>query len=227
MSNSFGSEIAEALKEYGLPITNEVRLKACLAAAVEKIIQQDRKEMTQSDEFWRSLVFDGMPSAEEIRNELHDYRRMMGEVPKVYWHITGGAISKPNTPAAAVIALADECENKDIACAVEDAKKEWMASELLPLNEHTREILGRICLHCGGIADVLRSDNHEIKRKAEDEQAAVIHFLLHMYFKHGDGWREEAEKHLKALAENAATKERTEHKEKNEALRQQRPTAPA
>jgi hypothetical protein len=40
---------------------------------------------------------------------------------------------------------------------------------------------------------MLREDGHEIKTRAEDEQAAVIHWLLNLYLEHGDQWREIAQ----------------------------------
>ena len=69
------------------------------------------------------------------------------------------------------------------------------------LDDELREILGRVCIHCGGIAGLLRHSGYQCKPKAEDEQAVTIHFLLSKYFEFGPGkWREEAEKELKAMA---------------------------
>jgi hypothetical protein len=39
----------------------------------------------------------------------------------------------------------------------------------------------------------LREDGHEIATKAEDEQAAVIHWLLNLYLEHAAQWREVAQ----------------------------------
>lgn len=61
---------------------------------------------------------------------------------------------------------------------------------IVPLNDETRWILGRPNFWCASVAQVLREDGHEIKKKAEDEQAAVIHWLLNLYLKHGDKWRD-------------------------------------
>lgn len=60
------------------------------------------------------------------------------------------------------------------------------------LNEDTRDILGRPCFACAGIAKVLRLDGHIIETRAEDEQAAVLHWLLGLYFEHGPDWRDRA-----------------------------------
>lgn len=72
----------------------------------------------------------------------------------------------------------------------------------MELNEDTIFILGRPNFWCGSIAPALRKAGHEIPRKAEDEQAHVIHWLLSLYEKHGAGWREKANQFLKEFAKN-------------------------
>lgn len=63
---------------------------------------------TTYDEFWRDLVeTDGSLDLDKVKRELHDYARVLDNVPKVYCHITHGRISKANTPADAVISEAD------------------------------------------------------------------------------------------------------------------------
>ena len=57
--------------------------------------------------FWRGIYENGM-TVEQVCNELHDLEFMAGEVPKVYCHVTGGRISKPNTYASEVIGEHDE-----------------------------------------------------------------------------------------------------------------------
>jgi len=67
-------------------------------------------------------------------------------------------------------------------------------------------ILGRPNFWCASVANVLRQDGHEIKTKAEHEQAAVIHWLLSLYLEHGDGWRDVAQKEsdrIKAKVESS------------------------
>jgi len=53
------------------------------------------------------------------------------------------------------------------------------------LTEDLREILGRPNFTCHFIAKALRVMGHSIAHKSEDEQAAVIHWLLGIYLKHG------------------------------------------
>ena len=63
---------------------------------------------------------------------------------------------------------------------------------MVELDDEVRWILGRPNFTCGSTAQVLRILGHEIKTKAEDEQAAVMHWMLCLYEKHGGNWREEA-----------------------------------
>ncbi|MEQ6329206.1 hypothetical protein VLF92_12885 [Pseudomonas chengduensis] len=74
------------------------------------------------------------------------------------------------------------------------------------LDEHLRYILGRPNFWCYSLANALRAMGKEIARKAEEEQAAVIHWLLEAYFKHGPGWREAVEKILAAEREKELAK---------------------
>lgn len=68
-------------------------------------------------------------------------------------------------------------------------------------DDEVRWILGRPNFACVPLAMLLRKLGHDIKLKAEDEQAAVLHFMLNLYFKHGNSWREELGKYLdKAIA---------------------------
>jgi hypothetical protein len=62
----------------------------------------------------------------------------------------------------------------------------------IPLDDETRWILGRPNFICGPIARDLRRAGHQIDEKAEDEQAAVILWMLNLYLKHGRAWRNKA-----------------------------------
>lgn len=68
------------------------------------------------------------------------------------------------------------------------------------LNADLMQILGRMCFACGGIAEVFRRSGQDIPRKAEAEQAFVIHWLLLKYAEHGSDWMAKGEQELKALA---------------------------
>ena len=67
------------------------------------------------------------------------------------------------------------------------------AGDALPdLNADLIEILGRPNFTCIRIAQLLRLGGVEIAKKAEAEQATVIHYLLGFYFQHGSQWGEKA-----------------------------------
>lgn len=72
--------------------------------------------------------------------------------------------------------------------------------ELLLPNEPTPDILyvlGRPNFWCAAPANRLRELGHDIRKKAEAEQAAVIFWLLKLVLRFPDKWREEADKALK------------------------------
>ncbi|MGY0708761.1 DUF551 domain-containing protein, partial [Bordetella bronchiseptica] len=82
-----------------------------------------------------------------------------------------------------------------------DAPVAGDARDLLPpLDDDLSDILGQPNFRCANLAEQLRAGGHEIQRKAEQEQAAVIHFLLGHYLKHGSDWRETAGAALDAIA---------------------------
>jgi hypothetical protein len=66
----------------------------------------------------------------------------------------------------------------------------------IPLNEHTRWILGQPGFACRHVAQLLRDTGVKVDSKAEDEQAAVIHFYLSFYLEHGETWREMAKQEI-------------------------------
>jgi hypothetical protein len=71
----------------------------------------------------------------------------------------------------------------------------------LPLNAHTRMILGQPNFACAPVAHMLRIMGYVIPQKAEEEQAAVIHWLLSIYLEHGQTWRRVAGVRLAAAAQ--------------------------
>jgi hypothetical protein len=62
------------------------------------------------EEFWRPIVTnpDGSLSLDAIKRELFDFRVVMEEVSKVYYELTAGQISKPNTDAEWVLLAVDK-----------------------------------------------------------------------------------------------------------------------
>ena len=66
------------------------------------------------------------------------------------------------------------------------------ALALPALNADLIDILGRPNFTCIRLAQLLRLSGVEIAKKAEAEQATVIHHLLGFYLKHGNQWAEKA-----------------------------------
>jgi hypothetical protein len=56
-----------------------------------------------------------------------------------------------------------------------------------------------MCFTCGPIAHILQRAGHDIKPRAEDEQAAVMIWMIRKYQEHGEGWRAKADDELNAL----------------------------
>lgn len=72
------------------------------------------KEINEVEEeyqrIWKDIVenSDGSINKEQLKKELFDFSRLIENVPLVYDHISGGAVSKPLTDPQVVKALADE-----------------------------------------------------------------------------------------------------------------------
>ena len=72
---------------------------------------------------------------------------------------------------------------------------------MIELDDEVRWILGRPNFACRDTAQALRLMGHDIKTKAEDEQAASIHWMMCLYEEHGDKWRKEGGKLIKESLE--------------------------
>jgi len=67
-----------------------------------------------------------------------------------------------------------------------------LAPASIPDTPEVRDILGRPNFWCSPWANVLRMRGDEIPNKAEEEQAAVIRFMLNHYLANGTAWAETA-----------------------------------
>lgn len=66
------------------------------------------------EDFWASIVCPGGEwDVDQVKRELHDFHMMLTEVPKVYYEITQGRISKPHTLASEVLAVHAEACHRD------------------------------------------------------------------------------------------------------------------
>ncbi len=77
-------------------------------------------------EFWKDIICkeDGIIDIEQLKLELHDFYRMIQEVPKVYCEVTGGMLSKPLYEAETVLELfREKYSNK--AWAVDLLADDW------------------------------------------------------------------------------------------------------
>ena len=68
------------------------------------------------------------------------------------------------------------------------------------LTSELRWILGQMCFQHIHTAQALRLMGHQIARKAEDEQAVTIHWMLGHYLKDPANWRKNASAEMKAAA---------------------------
>ena len=93
-----------------------------------------------------------------------------------------------------------------------------MADLILPreLTPGLREVLGMMVFECGPSAPAFRNAGRaDIRRKAEEEQAFVLHWLLTLLLEHGeDGWRPVAGETLEAVIAEAKAKARAAEAER-------------
>jgi len=74
------------------------------------------------DDFWKDIVEnpDGTLNMDQLKRELAEWKFAMGEVAKVYCHVTGGQLSKPMYYAKDVIEFAEDYISQRCAWAIED-----------------------------------------------------------------------------------------------------------
>ena len=66
------------------------------------------------------------------------------------------------------------------------------------------EVLGWPNFKCGPYAEIFRAAGYEIPRKAEREQAFILHWLTGLVLKHGAGWHDQGSIELTALRDKIA-----------------------
>ncbi|MBU9378736.1 VRR-NUC domain-containing protein [Burkholderia gladioli] len=72
------------------------------------------------------------------------------------------------------------------------------------LTEDLRHVLGFPNFRCGPYAHLMRAAGADIQRKAEDEQAHVLHWLVKLVIDHGERWADVAQEELDAMREKVA-----------------------
>ncbi|MCM2547611.1 hypothetical protein EFP18_12180 [Burkholderia glumae] len=65
------------------------------------------------------------------------------------------------------------------------------------------DVLGRPNFWCGPIAHAMRDAGADIRRKSEDEQAHVLHWLVKLVLGHGAAWQPAAGAALSQICEKA------------------------
>lgn len=138
-------------------------------------------------DFWADLVeTDGKLDLDKVARELSDYSFLMHEVPKVYDHVSGGMISKPNTHAFEVKAAHDQRRQEECDEAVKEATEELTAERdaaLLQVND-LRRLMGpystveialkaqeatvKRCQEANSEVNTLESENDDLNRQVEE-----------------------------------------------------------
>ncbi|MDW5314982.1 hypothetical protein [Rhizobium sp. PL01] len=67
------------------------------------------------------------------------------------------------------------------------------------LTADIRDILSMMMWNTGPIAHALRDGGQDIKRKAEEEQAEVMHWLIGLALEHGSEWRAKASDRIREI----------------------------
>lgn len=119
---------------------------------------------------------------------------------------TGGAIAK----VAGVTIIGDADAVAAARAALESRPQPAYPDELTP---ELREVLGFMCFQCISIAQAMRLAGIDVKKRAEDEQANVLHWMVKLVLRHGADWRKEGVKDIEAwrarAQERAAASEGT------------------
>jgi hypothetical protein len=72
------------------------------------------------------------------------------------------------------------------------------------LTADLRDVLSTMIWTSGQIAHCLRAGGEVIKKRAEDEQAHVLHWLICLALEHGSAWREKASDRIREIQDSTA-----------------------
>ncbi|MEQ6351870.1 hypothetical protein [Ralstonia pseudosolanacearum] len=94
----------------------------------------------------------------------------------------------------------------DRARATQSDQRAGVAELVYPdeLSDALRHVLGFPNFRCGPYAHLMRDAGADIQRKAEDEQAAVLHWLVKLVLDYGEKWVDAAAADLKVMREKIA-----------------------
>lgn len=125
--------------------TGTTLCKSSAAEAADRARIAELEARLKQGEFWKDVYPDGW-TAERVENEMKDYMMLLDGMPELYCHITGGAISKPNTDKQAVMAVSDD-HVSELCCQAVEEETEHLNSELTALRKERgdlREALMRV-----------------------------------------------------------------------------------
>lgn len=142
-----GMSIEEAIFQAGFTRGHNVGYERMKREAEQGVIHQ-RKDTVEEEweSFWKEIVTneDGTINIEQIKKELADFSFVMEQVPKVYCHITGDAMSKVIYKAEDVIRVADDHFNKSLKEALKDEQEAQPGAVWVKASERLPAIEGRI-----------------------------------------------------------------------------------
>lgn len=191
---------------YEMGLQSAVEEKTVVPAVAQKFAERLSAALKSLDR----QHFNGVNVQLAIRDVVHSFTRLgasdVAAMAQPERHAENtetvvcgcGDLYPTGSYGAGFIAAAGHCENCDAAKGTDVDK----ADALPPLNNELIEILGRPNFQCIQVANALRSGGQEIANRAENEQAAVIHFLLGHYLADPNQWAENA-----SAAIDAARKE--------------------
>lgn len=112
--------------------------------------------------------------------DLHPQAKNVGE----FEGIKHNALHDARHEAKQLVAVLRATPAAGLPAAAPDTRGAFPA-----MTPQLHSILGLMCFQCIPFAQALRAAGHQIKSRAEDEQAAVLHWMLGHYFRHGEEWR--------------------------------------
>lgn len=96
--------------------------------------------------------------------------------------------------------MLDRLERRDLTPSPADNARVYPQD----LTDDLRDILSMMMWTTGPIAHALRDGGQDIKRKSEEEQAEVMHWLIGLALEHGSEWRAKASDRIRAIRDALA-----------------------
>lgn len=97
--------------------------------------------------------------------------------------------------------LASALTAANIAVECLTIERDRIATRALPaeMTPEIADVLGRPNFWCSPLAHAFQAAGYQIKRRAEDEQAFILFWLLGLVLEHGKDWRPHAGEQLQAI----------------------------